>query len=599
MYDGVALCAAFLALRRFFVFHPFNSARGAGDCRSLDERGATAATRGRTQIMTTDPKISGISMLSSGATGASRRGTPMPAMKWKTRVLLPAGVIAAAAGLLVYTGAEALTPALDVEVVPVVLKAAKQDAAPSQETKGAPATGTGAVAAQAPGWIEPDPFAINVSSLANGVVREVLVLEGDRVTAGQLLARLIDDDARLELVRAEAESREKMAEVVVAEAEMMEARMVWENRIDLIRAVAVAEATLEEARAELARLPLEVDAQAAKLEELRDDLRRKEELVLKRAVPEADVVQLRHRVKAQEAALDAARAMRPVLEAKVKVWQAEAVAARDDQRLRIRDTRMMAAANANHEAAKAASARADAMREEARLRMARMDIRSPAAGVVMRRLVEPGSKLMMEMDDPSSCWVVRLYDPKKLQVRVDVPLVSAGSLGVGMPAEITVEALPGRTFTGKVTRLVHEANIQKNTVQVKVVIDEPVPELKPEMLTRVKLFSAGGTKPAQPRATGTTPGSGVIMAPTALLMREGGEATARAWVVDQSRSRAQPRDVRLGALTERATDGGDWIEVVEGLRPGDRLIAGDISRLRDGLKVRVSGEKGEDFNGVH
>ncbi len=559
--------------------------------------------------MSTSHQSPSVSMLTRGGPSATLRATPAPPMKWKTRILLPAGIIALAAGLLVYTGAEALRPAVEVQVVPVVLKAQGVAAgAPQPEAPDSPAQSpSGGVAAQAPGWIEPDPYPINVTALANGVVKDVRVLEGDRVEVGQLLARLVDDDARLELARAEAEAREKMAEVVVAEAEMMEARMVWENRIDLIRAVSVAEATLEETRAELARLPLEIDAQSSKLEEMRDDLSRKEELVTKRAVAEGDVVQLRHRVKAQEAALDAAKAMRPVLEAKVKIWQAEVTAARDDSRLRIRDTRMMAAANANHEAAKAAAARAEAMREEARLRMSRMDIRSPAAGVVMNRLVEPGSKLMLGMDDVSSSWIVRLYDPKKLQVRVDVPLVSAGSLAVGMPAEITVEALPGRTFTGKVSRLVHEANIQKNTVQVKVAINEPVHEMKPEMLTRVKLFNVSGRKTSSPstgaRNDGPDAGSGVVMAPAAALMAGADGlvpgASARAWVVDQARSRAHQRDVRLGARTERAESGADWIQIDEGLRPGDRLIAGDVTHLREGVKVRITGEKSGGHHGVH
>jgi hypothetical protein len=202
--------------------------------------------------------------------------------------------------------------------------------------------------------------------------------------------------------------------------------------------------------------------------------------------------------------------------------------------------------------------------------------------------------------------VVRVYDPKKLQVRVDVPLVSAGTLGVGMPAEITVEALPGRTFTGKVTRLVHEANIQKNTVQVKVAIDDPAPELKPEMLTRVKLFRLGGgaagSKPVPTAGATSSAGTGMVMAPAGALLA-GAEgivagATARAWVVEQSTSEATQREVRVGSRVERTRAGAEWVEIAQGLKPGDRLIAGDASRLREGVKVRVIGETGGD-HGVH
>jgi HlyD family secretion protein len=182
-------------------------------------------------------------------------------------------------------------------VVPVVVKAGRAPGGVAGAPRERAVTEIpGAVAAQAPGWIEPDPFAVNIPALADGIVKEVLILEGQHVAEGEVVARLIDDDARLQLARAEADLREMMAEQIIAEAELKEARMNWDNRTELNRAVGVAEATLEEVRAELARLPLEVDAQSAKLAELRDDLSRKEELVAKRAVAEGDVAQLRHRV---------------------------------------------------------------------------------------------------------------------------------------------------------------------------------------------------------------------------------------------------------------------------------------------------------------
>jgi len=50
---------------------------------------------------------------------------------------------------------------------------------------------------QASGWIEPDPFPIHVTSLYSGVVNEVHVLEGQKVAKGQLIASLVEEDARL------------------------------------------------------------------------------------------------------------------------------------------------------------------------------------------------------------------------------------------------------------------------------------------------------------------------------------------------------------------------------------------------------------------
>ena len=122
--------------------------------------------------------------------------------------------------------------------------------------------------------------------------------------------------------------------------------------------------------------------------------------------------------------------------------------------------------------------------EEAELAVSRTQVRSPVAGVVLVRLVEPGQRLMPDANNPFAGVVLRVYDPANLQVRVDVPLADAAKVAVGDAVEITIETLPDRTFHGAISRSLSEANLQKNTVQVKVVITDPAPELKPEMLAK-------------------------------------------------------------------------------------------------------------------
>jgi HlyD family secretion protein len=242
------------------------------------------------------------------------------------------------------------------------------------------------------------------------------------------------------------------------------------------------------------------------------------------------------------------------------------VAARENLKLRIEEKKAL-------DDATAAVADATAMRDEAKLRLSRMEVRSPADGIVMQRLVEPGSKLAFGMDPDHSAHAVRLYDPKKLQVRVDVPLADAAKVGVGQRAKIVVGVLPDRTFDGEITRVVHEADIQKNTLQVKVAIADPTSELKPEMLARVRFLSTGNTS--------TTKQAQLVFAPENLLQRDGDKATA--WVA--ARGFAEQRTIELGQSKQ---DG--WVSITSGLQPGDQLIAGDVSQLKDSAKVRVIGE---------
>jgi multidrug efflux pump subunit AcrA (membrane-fusion protein) len=148
--------------------------------------------------------------------------------------------------------------------------------------------------------------------------------------------------------------------------------------------------------------------------------------------------------------------------------------------------------------------------------------------------------------------------------------------------------LPDKTFSGRISRIVNEADIQKNTLQVKVAITDPSPQLKPEMLARVRFSGAaarieGPTGASQAAVMHSASSSGqVIFAPTRLIHRMGDGAMA--WVVDRGRGTASHRTIQLGQMQ---IDG--WVAVASGLSPGDQLIS-DFEGLRDGQRVRVVGE---------
>ena len=73
---------------------------------------------------------------------------------------------------------------------------------------------------QASGWIEPDPFPIHVTSLYSGVVNEVHVFEGQKVAKGQLIASLVEEDARLAFLHADIQHRQSQAEEEIIEADI-------------------------------------------------------------------------------------------------------------------------------------------------------------------------------------------------------------------------------------------------------------------------------------------------------------------------------------------------------------------------------------------
>jgi len=463
----------------------------------------------------------GESSRSSPAGGA----VPRPKSRWIMRFVLPLTILAAAVALLAYAARDALRPAVEVELVPVILKDAPANDASSKSdgsAGGSEPSGTRSqpqaeptIIAQAPGWVEPDPYAVTVQSLISGVVEEVYVLEGDRVERGQIIARLIDEDARLAVRRAEAELSELEAAVV-------------------------------RARADLA-------AAESRLAELDDEVERKRELVEVGGVSPGEFARLVHRRRSQQSEVESARASLREHEAAV-----------ERQRVAI---------------------------DMAELTLERTVIRAPVDGVVLSRSVVPGTRLAGAGDGPGEQHlpgVARLYNPEQLQVRADVPLSDAGKVGLGTRARIATEAAPDRTFHGEVTRVIHAADIQRNTVKMKVRIEDPDPVLKPDMLVRVRFLRAVDGRVAEANGESRSTdralrvGSLRLYIPEHALIDRDGERGA-VWVAEPDHGgrgrRAVRREVTLG---ERD---GKLVRVRDGLRPGDRLIVHAPAGLTTGTRI--------------
>src|SRR5688572_15940783 len=302
---------------------------------------------------------------------AARTTVPVPPSRWKTRVLLPGLILLTLLAIVAYAARDGVFPATGVVVVPVAMKTL-HDAS------------IGGVNAVAPGCVEPDPFPIAVTALTDGIVKDVLVLEGQPVKAGDVVVRMVADDARLSLERIRGLCEQ-------AQADLKAAQLEWDNPIERRRAVDVGEAMLNEAQAELAKLESDVAVEQAKVEELEEEVRRKQQAADARAASEFEVVQAKLRLQAQKALLKSTEAQRPVLDAQVKRLDAELLAAKENLRLRIMETKAL-------EAAKAKYNEAHAMLQEAELRLKRMEVVSPVDGIVMRRLASPGAKLMLNSD---------------------------------------------------------------------------------------------------------------------------------------------------------------------------------------------------------
>lgn len=489
--------------------------------------------------------------------------------------LVPLTVLAAIAGVIIWSAWPLLRPTREVSVVQAVFDRSTESVTVGTTRHAAKNTPT----VQAPGWLEAEPFFVACSALADGIVGSIEVLEGDFVERGQIVAQLIADDAELRLRRASARLAQAESMLGVAQADHEAATHAWDQPVELERAVTTSRALLDEREAELAQLPFLIAAGRATLTRLDEETRRVRSSVERGAGNDIELIIAEQQAAAQRAEVEALGARRPILEARVAQLRSEVRAAERNLELRIEDRRRLDVSAADLAAAEAAALHAEAELEEAHLELERMTIRAPISGYVQRRLKVPGDKVIRMMDSIHSAHIAHIYDPERMQVRVDVPLADASYISIGQPCEVIVEVLPDRVFRGEVLRTAHEADLQKNTLQFKVKVIDPDPVLRPEMLTRVRFLPPGTTVGTSPPARGDEKTS--VMVPAEAVERN--LENTRLWLVTGRRN-------NRGVLVSRAVrvvrgeDG--WLTVVGDVQPGD-LIAIGVDNPRDGEFVTI------------
>jgi multidrug resistance efflux pump len=248
-----------------------------------------------------------------------------------------------------------------------------------------------------PGAVEALSEEIRVSAQIGGRLDQVLVDEGDRVTAGQVLAVIENRDYRARVASADAELRLREAELrrLVNGARPQERREVE-------AALAEADAVLQHARTE----------------------------------QERNRQLLRVGVIAQNEVDGADRAAR--------VAQARVDAARQHADLVNADPREEDVARAQ-----SAIALAQARLEEARAELDKTFVRAPIGGVILRRRCKAGESVSTQFESP----IVTMADDRVRRVRVDVDETDVAAVAVGQAAYVTADGFGDRHFAGRVVRV--------------------------------------------------------------------------------------------------------------------------------------------------
>lgn len=171
------------------------------------------------------------------------------------------------------------------------------------------------------------------------------------------------------------------------------------------------------------------------------------------------------------------------------------------------------------------------------------NIISPVSGVVTQKLavvqqyVAQGQPLL-EVADLSTVWVEADVYEQQLQ-----------SVKLGDRVEITVPAIPGRTFEGRVSFIVPVLAGETRTAKVRIELANPGLQLKPDMYANARILGA----PAPPH----------IMVPASAVVDRGQKQFV--WVETQPGT-YEPREVRTGGRH------GESIVIASGLHAGDNVV---------------------------
>ena len=185
-------------------------------------------------------------------------------------------------------------------------------------------------------------------------------------------------------------------------------------------------------------------------------------------------------------------------------------------------------------------------------------LRSPISGVVSARNYDAG-------DLPGGP-ILTIQQLNPLKVVVSVNEEEFPKIRTGMPVTVTLDVLPGETFTGTVHLIHPEIDQATRTFKVEVTLGNGGGKISTGMFARVK-FNYGTENH--------------IVVPDRAVVKMQGAGIRYVYVYNNTDKTVKYTEVQLGKRL------GDRYEILSGLNNGDKVVIAGQSRLTDGAKVEL------------
>lgn len=256
--------------------------------------------------------------------------------------------------------------------------------------------------------------------------------------------------------------------------------------------------------------------------------------------------------------------------------------------------------------------------ESARYDLTKVRMESPIDGIVTRRNIQQGETAVIGTMNNAGTVLLQLADMSVIQAEVEVDETNIPHVQFDQIARITIDAIPDRTFKGHVSEIGNSpiqaaagsTATQATNFKVVVVLDEPVPEVRPgftctadittarrkdvvavpipAVAVRELVYDANGQVVKEPRTTDKKRRGAVETVASAAELKPGQTRKEVEGVFVLRDNRAEFLAIKMGIA------GDKYFEVLSGLQPGDQVITGPYNSVRgmtDGDLVKIDNAK--------
>jgi HlyD family secretion protein len=273
--------------------------------------------------------------------------------------------------------------------------------------------------------------------------------------------------------------------------------------------------------------------------------------------------------------------------------------------------------SANAQASRIAQERANL--DSAQYDLSKVRIVSPIDGIVTARTIQEGEMVMIGTMNNAGTVLMTLADMSVIQAEVEVDETNVPNVQLGQVAKITIDAIPDKSFKGHVAEIGNSpiqaaagaTGTQATNFKVKVMIDEPIPEVRPgftctadittatrkdvvsvpipAVAVRELVYDANGQVVKEPKTDKKRRAADAVVAAASAAELKPGQTrkeTEGVFVVRDGKAEFVP--IKMGIA------GDKYFEVKSGLTPGDQVITGPYNSVRgmaDGDLVKVDNAK--------